>query len=498
MIRIAGVSAVLLLTLAACAEVITDLFEYGSIEVEAVRRNGDPVPGAELTLYSSFQVVAQAKTDENGHHLFDFIAPNQYGVHAEPPEGYLRPDNVLGGPSTAWVDGIVMEEGTESQASFTFLKIGPGRIEVSVREPDGEPIVGALVHAYSPGGEELGRDTVDGTGRVAFENVSFGNRGVWVMPPAIYLDFGEKPPFRHGLLVEEGSEVDVDFVLERCLGTIRGRVRDPDGEPVGNVSLRLYRPAEDVEVRETDADGESVFEGLRCHQYGLALVPSSGWVFGVGKGKSFYDGLWVNRDSDRAYEFTVRRCRAQIQVVVTDSASSPVEGANLEVYSASGSVARGATDKDGIRTFTDEDVPCNREFGVAVRPGVGYLVTEGRGSSFVDGSILGDGDRQDLAFTVARCTPEIRVRVEDGAGNSVPGAGLELYSARGSLSVGTTGDDGIFTFSRFPCGLEYGVKVQPPTGFTVTEGRGSSFFDGLFLNPDEILEVTFRLQASGG
>lgn len=489
-------SSLSLIALSACAEMVTDVFEYGSIEVEAVRRNGEPVPGVELTLYSSFQVMAQAKTDENGYHLFEFVPPNQYGVHAEPPEGYTRPDNLLGGPSTAHVDGIVMKEGGEGNAQFTYLKIGPGRVEVSVREVDGAPVEDAVVH-LTASDRELGQDTVDSTGTVGFEQVPFGVREVWVLPPPLFLDVGERPPARRGLLVEDGTDLDVAFILERCLGTIRGSIQDLKGEPVSGYPLRLYRPFEDVKIQDTGADGEGVFDGLRCQEFGLALVPHPDWTFEAGRGSSYYDGLQVNRGSDRTFSFTVKRCQAQVRVAVSDSSQVPVQGVLLELYTARESWASARTGEDGTLSFSGRDAPCNREIGVAVRPGVGYMAEEGRGSSFVDGLRLTDGAVESLAFTVARCTPRIQVHVEDEAGSTVPNATLELYSSGNTLDTGSTDGNGDFTFMDFACGLEYGVKVKPPAGYTVSEGRGSSYFDGLRPGGQEVLRIVFRLQSTG-
>ena len=57
----------LILLLSACATLITDILDYGSLEVETVTRSGSPVPGTEIALYNDVQVVALGftGTEEN-------------------------------------------------------------------------------------------------------------------------------------------------------------------------------------------------------------------------------------------------------------------------------------------------------------------------------------------------------------------------------------------------------------------------------------------------
>ena len=127
-----GLLLVLVLLLSACAAWITDILDFGSLEVSTVTRSGAPVSGSELVLYNDLQVMGVGFTDSDGVHRFEFVPPQFYGVHNEPPDGHMRPEDLVGGPSTAYVQGITMKEGDEKSISFTFLRVGPGRIDVSV------------------------------------------------------------------------------------------------------------------------------------------------------------------------------------------------------------------------------------------------------------------------------------------------------------------------------------------------------------------------------
>jgi hypothetical protein len=124
-------------------------------------------------------------------------------------------------------------------------------------------------------------------------------------------------------------------------------------------------------------------------------------------------------------------------------------------------------------------------------------VEEGRGTSFFDGIRMAAGAAFNFTFPVLGCRPEIMVRVEDVDGGPVLGAGIVLYESGGPLAQGSSGADGTYVFSNFVCGLEYGLRVAPPAGYAVTEGRGSSFFDGIKLDRYQTLNLTFRLRRVG-
>ena len=147
-----GPLVALVILLSACGAWVTDILEFGSLEVRTVTRSGAPGSGSELVLYNDLQIMGVGFTDSDGVHRFDFVPPQFYGVHNEPPDGHMRPEDVVGGPSTAYMQGITMKEGDEQSVSFTFVKVGPGRIDVSVTDQNGTPIEDTEVFLYGPEG----------------------------------------------------------------------------------------------------------------------------------------------------------------------------------------------------------------------------------------------------------------------------------------------------------------------------------------------------------
>ena len=491
MIRTARPLFALVILLSACATLFTDIIAFGSLEVLTVTRSGVPVTGSELTLYNDVQVSAVGFTGADGKYLFKFMPPQVYGVHNEPPDGYMRPEDMAGGISTAYTHQIVIEEGDEKNTSFSFVKIGPGRIDVSVMDLDGTPIEETKVFLYGPQGD-LSEKLVGSSGSVSFDPVSFGNRGIRVVPPRLYLDGDEGFFFQDGLLIDEGWTEEVSFILEKCLGTLRANVQDDSGAPFSEYPIRLYSSTADLDVRDTGTDGVAVFDSIACGNRGLALVGTPGWTFEEGRGLSFHDGISVTRGSDQTFSFNVEPCRGTLRASVQDDSGSPVLGHPIRLYSPTADLDVGDTGTDGVAVF--DSIACGNR-GLALVETPEWFFEEGRGLSFHDGISVTHESDQTFSFNVEACRGEIGVRVEDENSDPVSGALLELYALNRTWDQDVTGANGVLTFTQ-ACGMEVGVRVTPPTGYTVHEGRGSSFYDGLRPDIDGRVELVFRLQAS--
>jgi len=486
-----GLLFVLVVLLSACAAWITDILEFGVLEVSTLTRSGSPVSGSELVLYNDLQIMGVGFTNSDGTYRFDFVPPQFYGVHNEPPDGHMRPEDVVGGPSTAYVQGISMKEGDEQSINFTFVRIGPGRIDVSIRDTNGAPIENTKVVLYGPEGT-LSEKTTESSGVVSFDPVSFGNRAIRVVPPRSYLDSDAGFFFQHGILIDEGWTEEVNFVLEKCLGTVRGSVQDISGVPVMEHTVRLYSSTATLELRDTGVNGEAVFDSIPCGNRGLSLVETPGWSFEEGRGLSFHDGISVSRGSDQTFSFTVEPCLGTVRGSVQDVSGSPVTEHPLRLYSSTATLELRDTGVNGEAVF--DSIPCG-DFGITLLQRPGWIFEEGRGLSFHDGISVINQSNQGFSFSVESCSGEIGIRVEDQNSDPVSGALVELYANNRTWDQDATGADGALTFTD-ACGMEVGVKVTPPTGYTVQQGRGFSFFDGLNPEPGGQIEVVFRLQSS--
>jgi hypothetical protein len=71
---------------------------------------------------------------------------------------------------------------------------------------------------------------------------------------------------------------------------------------------------------------------------------------------------------------------------------------------------------------------------------------------------------------------------------------MVFYVFGQQLGIRASGADGRVNFTEAPCVVQVGVSITAPLGYTVTEGRNSSFFDGLTLSSGGARDVTFRLR----
>jgi hypothetical protein len=123
------------------------------------------------------------------------------------------------------------------------------------------------------------------------------------------------------------------------------------------------------------------------------------------------------------------------------------------------------------------------------------MLGEGPGISYVDQLLLADGDTRELTFRMqrtARATVEVRAIDQDG--RAVPSARVVLYTGTGTERDVRTDANGAATMADVINDTEYGVRLVPPAGYTITEGRGLSFVDGLRFTDGEVRRVTFTVR----
>jgi hypothetical protein len=367
----------MVLLLAGCSDLLPEPYEYAAVEVQATRRNGEPVPGVKLILYTYNRHLAYGTTGPDGRFTFDLVPFGDYGVGAVPPDGY----EVLAGKTD--VIGIEINKGTRETVPFTLLKHGDGTIHVRAEEPSGKPVSGVRLTLYSHLGP-IAEGVADSEGRYSFRSVPFGQYGVQADPLPGYTLVTR---YVDGIDIEDGSEETVTLTLERCEGRIRVLTTDQAGSPIGGVPLVLYTSQGLVAEGKTDDRGVHDFVRVACGvQYGVR-VDAPGLVV-EGGGRTFVDGIEVSHGDERTVSFQLERCYGSLSVEVADRAGSPVPDAGLTLYSVRGLVAENKTDAQGRFAFAE--VPCG-QYGVRVTPPAGYVAQSGSGTSYVDGIDIGNG-----------------------------------------------------------------------------------------------------------
>lgn len=198
--------------LAACDALLTKPSLYNTVEVIATRRNGDPIPGVDLSLYTGQRAMDHGVTGPDGRLSFHKVPQGEYGVFATPPAGYDAIEHLAGGPPSVFVDGLHLVDDTLSPVRFTFLKQGQGTVTVRVVQPDGSPIPGAVVTAFDST-NAIRNATTNASGIAVFSSVPFGLHSVVVRRfPGDSLDSRYD-----NIVVEEGSQDSVIFKLDVSL-----------------------------------------------------------------------------------------------------------------------------------------------------------------------------------------------------------------------------------------------------------------------------------------
>ncbi len=296
----AVIGVVFSLALAGCSDVFTEPFEYGTVEVSAERRTGDPVPEMDFLLFSGTRHLEWGVTDEEGLIVFRFVPHEPVGVLAHPADVYIPTD-----PETGYVTTFLMSEGDERRFTFTFFKVGPGSIMATVEDPEEEPIADVRLQLFSPQAP-IEEGLTDGAGEHTFTDVPFGIYGVRVIGGPVQLPPGVGV-FQDGLIAEADLVERVHFVLERCLGEVRALAYDETGDPLEDVPFTIYRPEVIVDEGSSGATGEHLFSELPCGEYGVSVGAVPGYEL-IDPPAGFLDGLLVERGSELSVEFTFSEC----------------------------------------------------------------------------------------------------------------------------------------------------------------------------------------------
>lgn len=202
--------AVICLVATGCSLLLTDAFEYGTVEVTAQTDSGEPIPGVGMLLYSGTRHLATGDTDESGRFVFTFVPEGDLGVHSTWPADVQEPD-----PS---YQTFRMREGESHSVIFTIeVCVGTGSIFVRTVDEDGAPVGDVHLNLYDP--HEILEDVrTDAGGTYDFFDVPCGGPyGVQLAPPGGYeVDPGPGGRYIDALFIEDGTVHELVFVLNRA------------------------------------------------------------------------------------------------------------------------------------------------------------------------------------------------------------------------------------------------------------------------------------------
>lgn len=295
------------------------------------------------------------------------------------------------------------------------------------------------------------------------------------------------------LLLAAGALVACEDLISEPFdyGKVEVTATRRSGVPVSGVRLTLYTGTRHLGYGTTDDNGRFSFQFVPTGRIGvLADPPVEFRPLDLDRGYSRVQN--ISEGESASAEFTYLKFgKGSVAVRAVDQSGDAVAGLPLQLYQPTGVVAEAVTGADG--TFLFGDVPFGI-YGVFAFPAEPYSFADGSFPGIADDLLIDEGHREDVQFTLERCSGRIRAVAVDQEGRSVEGAALLLYTWQGVVAEGSTDAQGTHRFTAIDCG-DYGILITPPPGYSVDEGRGANYFDGLQVEEGEDVLVTFELRA---
>ncbi len=261
---------------------------------------------------SSGNEVARTTTDADGRYTFSNIAPGDYSLVEEQPDGYFDGDAVPGSaggtvdnPNT--ISKVTLTPG-EDATDYDFCEIEPSSISGFVYvDQDGDcihdegepPLVGVTIELRDAQGKVIETTVTDVNGYYVFDNLMPGDYSVYEHQPDGYFHGGQTLGSGGGEVLDDdhlgvqlgaGSElVNYDF-CELAPASISGSVWQetdldqdfgPGDEPIAGVVIELIDENGNViATTETDSQGNFFFDSIAPGVYSLREVQPPGFFHG--------------------------------------------------------------------------------------------------------------------------------------------------------------------------------------------------------------------------
>ena len=320
----------------------------GTVEIKKVDENGNPLKGAEFTLYNKEgKEISKSIIDENGVVRFEnLVYGNYYYVETKAPEGYLLKNDKH--------DFTINENGITLKETIVNERI-LGNIKAFKIDEDNKFLGNAELTLFDSQGNKVQSLVSNENGEVTFENIPYGDyevketkapEGYNLSEEVLKVSVNSKET---GLVYEAGTITNTKIKADIKINKL-----DQDGNKVIGAEFTLYNSADEViGTAVTNEEGIALFEDIVYGDYYIKETKTpEGYI---GTDEKIEVSVKEN-NSVYSYEIENTRIKGTVEIKKVDENGNPLKGAEFTLYNKEGKeISKSISDEKGIVRFEAVD-----------------------------------------------------------------------------------------------------------------------------------------------
>lgn len=444
----------------------------GTLTVNVIEKvGGDPVEDAVIKVTDAngteITIPYNDTTDSEGKVEINNLPIGDYKVTIVSATGnYILPDEKTH-------DVTVTKDGGETTFELEEPVVADGSLKVLVFVDDGNgnltPYTTATVDVIGLNGTAIGTLTHDG----GISNLPLGKYTTSINTPSGYV-------LKEGTVAQTKEVYDnqcttYEYILIKA-GEINVTVKDSDNNPVGNITVSVVdKSGNEIITKETKPDGTVTFTDLPIGEYDVEIkdIPEK---YDDPETETKDATITVTVD-EKDVEFTLPLAGDITVTVYEIGTSNAISGAEVELRDEADNLIGEAKTTDAAGQVFFEDLKDATYKVVITDAPNGYSIVEPTVKpSEVEAVLNEDGRSKEAKFYVDALGNLVFTVVEDGTGNLIPGAKVEIKDSKGKVLTDNVTDEDFFVTSQdgtiavndIPAGKYTVTVVEVPTGYKVT------------------------------